>query len=69
MVKFIPSKGDPDETIFSSGFLNNGIRVKWGGCLRFFEGEWFDVETRLQLEDGKISNVSNVRVNRPDGAN
>lgn len=68
LIKFIPSIGNPVETTISSGFLNNGSRIKWGGCLRFFEGDWLDVETRLQTEDGTISNVSKVRVARPNGA-
>tara|TARA_R110002049_G_scaffold15417_4_gene63046 strand:+ start:11180 stop:11641 length:462 start_codon:yes stop_codon:yes gene_type:complete len=50
-------------------FQDNGSDIEFMECIVFDNITWQDYEVQLESEDGKISNITKGRLNKPTGAN
>ena len=67
LIKSTVSDGTSDDDV-NTQFTDNGNTITWAVCFHFGSQEWVEYEVRLESADGKTSNISKVRINKPDGA-
>ena len=61
------SNGDTENSE-NSQFTDTGSSIVWAVCFRFGPQDWVEYEVRLEGSNGSLSNASNVRINKPNGA-
>ncbi len=56
------------ESGINTQFTDNGSSIVWATCFRFGTQDWVEFEVRLEGNDGSVSNISSIRINKPNGA-
>lgn len=67
-IKTTVSDGDSDDTL-NTIFTDTGSSIEWITCFTFGTQSWVEYEVRLESGEGSISNISKIKVNKPNGAN
>ena len=47
---------------------DNGSEIGWATCFRYGTTNWVEYDVQLEGDDGSLSNVTTIRVERPTGA-
>lgn len=67
-IKTTVSDGGSEEKL-NTQFSDKNSTITWATCFRFGGQDWVEFDVQLESNKGGISNVSKVRINKPDGAN
>lgn len=67
-IKTKVSDGGSNEAV-NPTFSDDGSTVGWATCMRYGSQSWVEFEVQLESSGGVRSNITSVRIDRPDGAN